>query len=55
IVIYPLEASEEFAHFFGHVEGETNLGIAWGVTMPKDGHGGDIFCFVNDKSNMFVL
>lgn len=56
IVIYPLEASEEFAHYFDHVEGETNLGIAWGVTMPKDGNkGGDLYAFVNDKANMFIL
>ena len=56
IVIYPLEASEEFAEFFDHVEGETNLGIAWGVTMPiKQGEGGDIYAFVNDRAHMFIL
>ena len=56
IVVYPLEASIDFVDFFDHVEGETNLGIAWGVTMPKsDDSGGDIFCFINDKANMFIL
>lgn len=56
IVIYPLEAGTEFANFFDHVEGETNLGISWGVTMPQVAtDGGDIFCFVNDRANMFLL
>lgn len=56
IIIYPLEAGEEFADFFEHVEGETNLGIAWGVTTPKSQEeGGDIYCFVNDRSNMFLI
>ena len=55
IVVYPLEASVDFVDFFDHVEGETNLGIAWGVTMPKTNGGGDIFCFVNDRSNMFII
>ncbi len=56
IVIMPLEASVDFAEFFEHVEGETNLGISWGVTMPKSGNeGGDIYCFINDRSNMFII
>lgn len=56
VIIMPVEASVDFAHFFDHVEGETNLGIAWGVTMPKsDNAGGDIYCFINDMSNMFII
>jgi len=56
IVIYPLEAAEHYKEFFAHVEGETNLGIAWGVTMPKPGSiGGDLFCFIRDTKNPFIL
>lgn len=56
IIIMPLEASVDFVEFFDHVEGETNLGIAWGVTQPKAvGLGGDIYCFINDRSNMFII
>lgn len=55
IVLYPLEASVDFAHYFDHVEGETNLGIAWGFTAPKEGKGGDIYCFIEDKSDVFRI
>lgn len=56
IVIMPLEASVDFVDYFDHVEGETNLGIAWGFTAPKSvNEGGDIYCFINDRSNMFII
>lgn len=56
IVIYPLEASVDFEDYFEHVEGETNLGIAWGFTAPNtQAEGGDIYCFINDRSNMFII
>lgn len=57
IILYPLEAAEDFKEFFGHVEEETNLGIAWGLTTPdtKKGRGGDIYCFINDTRNMFII
>jgi len=57
IIIYPLEAAEEFKQFFAHVERETNLGIIWGMTIPdtnKD-EGGDIYCFINDTRNPFTI
>ena len=56
IVVYPLEAATEFVQFFEHVEGETSAGIAWGISMPKTGgRGGDIYNFVNDTKNPFIL
>jgi len=55
IIIYPLEAATQFKQFFAHVEGETNLGIAWGITTPDTNKGGDIYCFINDTKNPFIL
>lgn len=57
IIIYPLEAAEDFKQYFAHIEGETNLGIAWGITTPdtNKGEGGDIYCFINDTRNPFIL
>lgn len=56
IVMHPLEAAEEFTHFFDHIELETNLGIAWGITMPDpDNSKGVIHNFIRDTRNpMFV-
>lgn len=55
IIIHPLEAATEFTQFFAHIEAETNLGIAWGVTMPDSNVGGDIHCFCNDTRNPMIL
>lgn len=55
IILYPLAAAEDFKQYFAHVEGETNLGIAWGITTPDTNKGGDIYCFINDTRNPFIV
>jgi hypothetical protein len=55
ILIHPLEDSEKYKQYYDHVEGETNIGIAWGVTMPSEDKHGKIICFINDKDNVFIL
>lgn len=58
ILIYPVEASAEFSqfeHIFDNMESEVNLGIAWGITIGAKEAGGDVYCFINDTNNPFIL
>ena len=50
IHVIPVERTDEFSHFFNHLDIETSTGIAWGITGLKE-----MYLFVNDSRNPFII
>ena len=46
--VYPVDRASEFEQFFGHLNVNTNLEMAWGVTGYKELH-----MFIKDSRNPF--
>jgi len=48
--IFPVNKTVEFSHFYEHLDVETSIGIAWGVTGKHEMH-----IFINDTRNPFII
>lgn len=56
IHFYGTDQAEEAKEFFGHIEEETNLGMAWGITMPPTTDArGSMVLFLIDNSSTFMI